>query len=148
MNINANKLDDLMKEKPASSIPLDIPEPPKPIEVNIQQWSRVFWGQKSNEMLSNYDFGVSLGKFGDNKKDVEQICLRFAKAIEEAVKHSLNSEDKSSEKLSLHFSVLNSIMCIIGKELKAMKLENDTELELISRLHGFIDQYVTILRDM
>jgi len=138
--MSGQRLEDLMTTKPASTVPLDIPVEPVPIDVQLAQWSEIYWGQQSNELLNAYKTGTSLGKFGDNRRDIEVVFLRFATTLENIVKNELKMEDQSSEKFILHFLVLNAIMRIIGKEMKALDLKKDVTSATIAELHGFIEE--------
>jgi len=138
-------LDDLMITKPGSSIELDRPAVVEKIEIDLQKYGRIFWGEVSNELLNSYNFGVNCGKFGDNKKDIEKIFIRLSNMITESIKNEFSIESQSSENLILHLKILSSIMRILGKEIKDKKLDHDVELSLIATLHGFIEQYTNQL---
>lgn len=147
MSQDLPSLKDLLVEKPSSSILHDRPVVNTQEEdIDIRISSRNFWGQVSNKSIIDYDQGTNIGRYGDNKLDPEKMFIRISRAIETMVKNLANNKEVSTEKLSLHFTMLNGIMSLIGKELGENGLNDEFALEFATQLHGFIDQYVTLIR--
>lgn len=140
-------LKDLIREKPSSSVPLEKPTTEEVLQIELTKASGDFWKQVGLEYVEAYSKGIAIGRFGDNKLGCEKTFIRLAQTIENIIKNQINDRSESTERLSLHFQLLKSIMTLIGKDLKDRKLDKNFTKEFIAQLHGFIEQYSTIIKE-
>lgn len=133
---------ELIKEKPASSIPVERPVEIIQAQVDPFTPSEAYWAQKSQELLTKYNYGKGLGKFGNNSKGIDMMFSRLAEAITETVKSECLSSAVSADELALHFKALSSIMILLAKELEKLKVDSITHENLLAIFHGFIESYL------
>lgn len=136
------ELDSLISEKPASSIPLEKLVISPPIQVDPIPISSTYWSNISHELLDRFNYGLSLGKFGNNNKTTEMLYKRLAQAIIEIIKNECAKENKSSEDLQLHFDAIFSIMIMIGRSVQAKNLTKSSPDTILASMHGFIESYI------
>jgi hypothetical protein len=143
MDITQKKeIDSLMKDVPASFIPIKSPateQPqikPDPNKVNIQSW-----GAKSNEMLADYKFGEALAKFGDNEANTRKFFKRFATAICASISNEYQKRGVGAESLKAHYDILYACMDLLAKEIETKGLQDYDISSIIASLHGFITNY-------
>lgn len=145
---NSPSLQDLIKEKSASSITPEKSFKTTQVDapIDLKLTGSKFWSQVSTSAVNDYQKGVNIGKFGDNKFDINIALVRLATAIETIIKNMANENGVSTEKIALHFSILRNIMDLIATEIKSSEMEDETAKRLFIQLHGFLDQYLMIIK--
>lgn len=135
-------IDELIKAVPSSSIPLPKPPPVEVQEIDPFSISEVYWAQRSQELVSKYNFGKGLGKFGNNNKETALVFSRLTEALIEIIRFECNEHTVSTEDLKLHFDAISSTMMILAKEVERKNISSITYENLLATLHGFIESYV------
>jgi hypothetical protein len=130
----------IFKEVNTVQIPIKPITPPLKEDVDYTISSKKHWECKSNELYSKYMYGVGLAKFGHNGTDITLLYKRLADALIESIKNECKLKGKSSEDFSCHFAILSSIMLMIGNNMKQKDSNNETSINILACLHGFIEQ--------
>ena len=117
MNIdkpNKSALEELMKEVPASSIPL-----PKPMEViahtpvDVNDIHRETWANKSNRLLNDYKYGEGLALYGENDLTTRTFFKRFANIICSIITNECQKRGTSSEDLKPYYNILDAYFLLL-----------------------------------
>lgn len=137
-----HEIDDLISEKPASSVPLEKPITPTSITVDFLLPSKLWWSTRSLELTDRYNYGTNLGKFGNTTKSIEMLYKRLGDGIIDIIKNECAKNNKSAEDLQLHFEILSSIMIMIGKAVVNKQLVTSSPDTIIAGLHGYIESYI------
>jgi len=136
------EIDALVHEVPPSTVPLEKPQPPAIIPTNLIDQGRVLWSKESHEHAEDYEFGLSLGKYGDSIFSVEKFLKRLNLALPESIQHICSKADTSSENFRVHFDMLSSILSLIAKEFASKNLPATSTKSLVAIMHGFFESYV------
>ena len=130
------------EKKHSESVPLVKPPVVVRQDVPIGGTSRAFWSGKSQKLAEQYNYGISLGAFGNNAETITNMYKRLGEAIISSAKRQCNNESKSTEELSCHFTVISAIMDMLAKEMNKQELKGLTPADVIACLHGFIESFV------
>lgn len=133
----------LMKEVPASSIPLKPDAPAKPKRADPFAESEDFWIQQSKEAFHKYVVGKQI--CGISQKDsvsLEAFLKKLDLALREILKQEYLSNTMSSDKMSLHFSMLSNILSLIAQDMDYKALKTSTGLTFAAALYGFLEVYI------
>lgn len=141
-NEQKREIDALFHDAEPSSIPLQKPEPTPILPVTLVDQGTTLWSQESRGLLSDYEFGLSLGKFGENDLTTDKFFKRLREALIATVTRICNKENLSSEKFKLHFAIVDSILTLIAKEIENKKLSQYSVKTPIAVLHGFFESYI------
>jgi len=125
-----------------TTIPLRRPTEVVSQKVDIDATSEEYWSSKSRKLSQQYQYGVALGKFGNNANTVSNFYKRLSTAIIETTKQQCNIENKSTEDLSCHFDVISNIMKILATEVERKNLTQMSTVDLLACLHGYIEAYI------
>ena len=136
-----NLVDELMTVKPPSQIPLEKPPLPEKIEVNLTNYSGIYWSQISQELLNSYHQGRNFGKFGNNKKEIELFMNRFGSALVDSFKNECARANQSSEGFVVHFEILTGILALIARDLILRKVPQSCVENIVANLQGFMEEY-------
>ena len=79
-----------------TTIPLTRPTEVVSQKVDIDATSEEYWSSKSRKLSQQYQYGVALGKFGNNANTVSNFYKRLSTAIIETTKQQCNIENKST----------------------------------------------------
>lgn len=131
---------ELIHEAPASVISIAPPTPLPKVVSNYIGASKAYWEGKSQELYSRYVYGQQLAKFGNNRRDFQVFYSRLSDAIIESIKNECKTKGKSTEDLACYFTMISSIMSLIGKEVKT-KEPTGQSINILACLHGFLEQY-------
>ena len=131
---------ELIHDTPASAVSIVPPTPPPRIISNYIGASKAYWEGKSQELYSRFVYGQQLAKFGNNKRDFQTFYSRLSDAIIESIKNECKIKGKSTEDLTCYFTMISSIMSLVGKEVKEKELGCQS-INILASLHGFLEQY-------
>jgi len=141
--IETESIKQVVKEKgQPATIPLSRPTEIIPLKVSIDATSEEYWSSKSRKLSQQYQYGVALGKFGNNANTISNFYKRLSTAIIETTKQQCNLENKSTEDLSCHFDVISNIIKILAIEVERKNLTQMTTVDFLACLHGFIESYI------
>ena len=144
MNDTPNKsaLDEIMHEVPASSIPLEKPQPETPKVIpNLDEVSIQTWAGKSNELGEDYKYGKALAQFGNNELTVQRFFKRMALAICGTISNEYQKRGESAETLKPHYAILESCLLIMASEISKKGLKDFDVSSMIASMQGFITNY-------
>ena len=137
-----NELAGLMKEVPASSIPLEKPSTKLVrVDVNINSLNREIWGSKSNQLLDDYKYGEALAKYGESSASAKTFMKRFAESFIAIISNEYQKRGNGSEELKAHFKILESTFQLIAKEIEKKDLKDFNASSIIASLQGFLANY-------
>ena len=139
---NKSDLDQIMKDIPSSTIPLQkmVEIPPRP-PIHPDSLNRENWGALANELLSDYDYGRSLALFGNNELSLNRFLRRLASAVCASITNEYQKRGESTETLKIHYSLIESAFDLLSKEVSRKELKDFNVLSLIASMHGFITNY-------
>lgn len=139
---NKREIDELMIEVSSSIIQITKPseeEPKQSIDVNLS--NEEFWGRKSSKLLDDYKFGTSLALFGKNELNTQSFFKRFSTAICATISNECQKRGNSAENLKPHYSILESCLLLLSKEIDKKDLKDQDIFSIIATLQGFISNY-------
>ena len=142
MNNLNSELSELIKEVPASFIPISPPAPQEesPI-IDIDNINKDLWGKKSNQLLTDYTHGINLAKYGafdveDNKRILNKISIILCKIVTaEVQKNGLDTVD-----LKPYYEIIENTVNLLSKEIEKKGI-NFNNASIISMLHGAITNF-------
>jgi hypothetical protein len=142
-NPDRKDLMELMKDIPASSIPLakEITETPKALP-NLNNLTREIWASKSNQLLDDYRYGESLAKFGENNLTTKTFIKRFTFAICAAISNEFQKRGVGAEDMKPLYAILEANMLLIAKEIDKKDLKDFDISSIIASMQGFIINYI------
>jgi hypothetical protein len=147
MNKKPRLIDELVKEKPASTIPLEKPTPPPPLTTQVCHANRKFWEQQSNELFADYMYGVNAGLYGDvSKPDIKLFFKRLSKGLSDIITNEYRKNNVPKDSINNHLKILDSILMIIANEVEKDHesgiLKEHNFLSVVAGLTGFLSTYV------
>lgn len=140
--IDKKGLMDLMIEVPASSIPIekekikDIQELP-----DLNHLCEIFWSQKSNRLLSDYEIGENLALYGKNDLSLQVFFKRFASSFCSIISNEYQKRGTGAESLKPYYTILENILLIIAKEIEKKDLKDFEIYSIIAAMQGFLINY-------
>lgn len=141
---NKSALDEIMHEIPASSIPLEKPQPPAPKVIpNIDEVSSQTWAGKSNELAEDYKYGRALAQFGENELTAQRFFKRLSLAICGTITNEYQKRGESTETLKPYYNILESCMLLLANEMTKKGLKDFDVSSVIATMQGFITNYNT-----
>lgn len=137
-----NELQSLMKEIPASSIPIVQP----PLEAvkekqDIDALLQEIWSSKSNALLNDYKYGKGLALYGENELSIKSFFKRFGTSMCGILTNEFQKRGTGSEGLKQHYAILENCLQIISKEIEKKDLKDFEIYSIIAALQGFLINY-------
>lgn len=136
------EIDELVHDIPSSQIELEKPIVPKILSTNMVENGKTLWSQESKELLSDFEYGLSAGKFGDNSFTTKKLLKRLKDCIDASIVRVYKNNNASSEGLKLHLQAIESIFMLLGKDIENSKLSQYNVKSLLAVMHGFLESYV------
>lgn len=148
-----SSIDELMHEntpsfiqRPPSSIPLQKPEPPIPVNVTLTANAEHFWINKANSLLSDYRYGKTLGTYGNNELTNQVFFDRLYNALTNCITNECKKQGVTSDSFQQHFQALEAILKILAKEIDIKSTKGYNTSALVASLHGFLTSYLETVK--
>ncbi len=137
-----NDVETIAKEIPPSIIPLEkVIETIVENKVDLNLICKTEWSKKSNDLVQDFNYGLSLAQFGENPLNIRKFFQRFSQSLRCIIINEHQKRGVSSEHLIPHFNILDSCLNLISLEIEKKELKDFKLAAIIAALNGYIINY-------
>lgn len=137
------EIDEIFHQTPASTINIKT-ELKIPVSINQQQINKnhkEYWSGKSLQLLNDYNNGEAIALYGTRELNNKEFFKHFAIGICAIISNEHHKRGISTEYLKPYYSILESVLILLAKEIDKKELPSQEVFSIIASLQGFLVNY-------